>query len=142
VPRPQFHNGYMYACAHVVDVIGNNQHNLGRTLVDIHAGFEVAPGDASDVHVVNAHDWQCWSLTFSDGSFASTALHIAGAAWNPAFFHGILLLQSSMLNRNLESRYHMTTGKSDRDDCLIRSGARVAAKYINNDVLLRKKLPF
>ncbi len=29
----------------------------GKTFVDIDAGLEVAPGDASDIEVANAHPW-------------------------------------------------------------------------------------
>ena len=45
--------------------------------VDIDAGFEVAPGDDSDIQVVNDHGWQCGGMAFSDGGFAWTALDIA-----------------------------------------------------------------
>jgi hypothetical protein len=45
----------------------------GCTFVDIDAGFEVAPGDASDIEVANAHAWGSWRLVFSDGAWASTA---------------------------------------------------------------------
>jgi hypothetical protein len=46
-------------------------------LVDIDAGFEVAPGDASDIEVANAHPWGSYWLVFSDGAWAATALNIA-----------------------------------------------------------------
>jgi len=73
----QIHNGYVYATAyvHVVDCrdcIGD-----GKTFVDSDAGFKVAPGDANDVAVANAHPWGSWSLVFSDGASAATALLIA-----------------------------------------------------------------
>ena len=45
--------------------------------VDIDAGFEVAPGDDSDIQVVNDHGWQSGGMVFSDGGFAWTALDIA-----------------------------------------------------------------
>jgi hypothetical protein len=41
--------------------------------VGIYAGFEVAPGDASDVEVTNAHAWGSSALIFSDGTRAYTA---------------------------------------------------------------------
>ena len=46
----------------------------GHVPVDIDAGFEVAPGDASDIEVTNAHAWGCFNLVFSDGKVACTAL--------------------------------------------------------------------
>ena len=46
----------------------------GCTPVDIDAGFEVAPGDASDVEVANAHAWGSACLIFSDGTYAMSAL--------------------------------------------------------------------
>ncbi len=49
----------------------------GDTPVGIDAGFKVAPGDASDVEVANAHGWGSYWLIFSDGSGADTALSIA-----------------------------------------------------------------
>jgi hypothetical protein len=69
--------GFIYASAHVRDVYGHNQIPDGRTPVGIDAGFEVAPGDASDVEVANAHAWGSWSLIFSDGAVAGSALYIA-----------------------------------------------------------------
>ena len=49
----------------------------GCTPVGIDAGFEVAPGDASDVEVANAHAWGSDCLIFSDGAGANSALMIA-----------------------------------------------------------------
>ncbi len=46
-------------------------------MVDIDAGLEVAPGDASDIEVANAHPWGSLTLVFSDGAFAGTARFIA-----------------------------------------------------------------
>jgi hypothetical protein len=74
---PQRHNGYIYAVAHAHDVDCRDQLRDGKTLVDIDAGFEVAPGDASDIEVANAHAWGSWCLVFSDGAAAATALGIA-----------------------------------------------------------------
>ena len=45
------------------------------------AGFEVAPGDASDIEVANAHAWGSDYLIFSDGA-------LTGSATNP-FWKGI-----------------------------------------------------
>ncbi len=45
--------------------------------VDIDAGFEVAPGDDTDVHVVNTHGWGSGGMVFSDGGFAYTAVDLA-----------------------------------------------------------------
>jgi hypothetical protein len=49
----------------------------GRTLVNIDAGFEVAPGDASDVEAANTHTWGSAYLVFGDGRHAATSLIIA-----------------------------------------------------------------
>ena len=73
----QFHNGYVYASAHVHDVDGQGWNEDGCTPVDIDCGFEVAPGDASDVEVANAHAWASFYLIFSDGAVAYSALCIA-----------------------------------------------------------------
>jgi hypothetical protein len=78
---PQFHKGYIYATAHGRDV--DWSHKLpsflpgGKTLVWIKAGFEVAPGDASDIEFANAHWWGSWCLVFSDSTAAATASYIA-----------------------------------------------------------------
>jgi hypothetical protein len=48
----------------------------GNTFVDIDAGFEVAPGDASDIEVANSHPWGSSRLSFSDGAQAATALYL------------------------------------------------------------------
>ena len=75
----QHHNGYIYAVAHVRSV-ECREYILdpdGETFVDVDAGFEVAPGDASDIEVANAHPWGSCHLVFSDGAFAATALRIA-----------------------------------------------------------------
>jgi hypothetical protein len=49
----------------------------GQTPVDIDAGFEVAPGDANDIEVTNAHAWGSNSLIFSDGAYCNTQVWIA-----------------------------------------------------------------
>ncbi len=69
--------GFIYASAHVHDVDGQTYIYDGCTPVGIDAGFEVAPGDASDVEVANAHAWGSSSLIFSDGTAAGSALYIA-----------------------------------------------------------------
>ncbi len=76
-PALQRHNGYIYAVAHAHDVNCRDLIFDGNTLVDIDAGFEVAPGDASDIEVANAHAWGSRALVFSDGAKAATALIIA-----------------------------------------------------------------
>ncbi len=48
----------------------------GSTFVDIDAGFEVAPGDASDIQVANAHPWGSYFLVLSNGAVVSTALNL------------------------------------------------------------------
>jgi hypothetical protein len=49
----------------------------GQKCVGIDAGFEIAPGDASDIEVANAHAWGSDALIFSDGTYAESALQIA-----------------------------------------------------------------
>ena len=71
------HNGYTYTTAHFHNVDCREKVQDGRTLVDIGAGFEVAPGDANDVEVANAHPWGSDALVFSEGWYAATALAIA-----------------------------------------------------------------
>ena len=68
----------MYATAHTRDVDYWDAIRDGKTFVDIDAGLEVAPGDASDIEVANAHPWGSYYLAFSDGAAAATALLIAG----------------------------------------------------------------
>jgi hypothetical protein len=81
-PPIQLHKGFIYATAHVRDVDGqdfirNGIIRDGSLPVGIHAGFEVAPGDASDIEVANAHAWGSLALIFSDGKQAYSALSIA-----------------------------------------------------------------
>ena len=76
-PLLQRHKGFIYATAHVHDVDEQTFIQDGRTPVGIDAGFEVAPGDASDVEVANAHGWGSYCLIFSDGEVAASALNIA-----------------------------------------------------------------
>ena len=45
----------------------------GQKCVSIDAGFEIAPGDASDIEVANAHAWGSDLLVFSDGTGAYSA---------------------------------------------------------------------
>ena len=73
----QRHKGFIYASAHVRDVNRRTIIEDGWTPVGIDAGFEVAPGDASDVEVANAHAWGSECLIFSDGTAAVSALQIA-----------------------------------------------------------------
>jgi hypothetical protein len=76
-PISQCHKGYIYASAHVHCVDRQLLYWDGRFPVGIDAGFEVAPGDASDVEVANAHDWGSYCLVFSDGAYAHSHLDIA-----------------------------------------------------------------
>ena len=77
LPLLQRHKGFIYASAHVHDVDGQTVILDGDTPVGIDAGFEVAPGDASDVEVANAHAWGSLCLIFRDGARAASALLIA-----------------------------------------------------------------
>ena len=55
----------------------------GITPVDIDAGFEVAPGDAGDVEVANAHAWGSGGdVIFSDGS---VACNFSRCDWEPRY---------------------------------------------------------
>ncbi len=45
----------------------------GIPLVDIDAGFEVAPGSIIDIEVVNAHRWGSGAMVFSGGDYTWTA---------------------------------------------------------------------
>ena len=72
-PLLQLYKGFIYTSAHVRDVDGQTEIEDGGTPVGIDAGFEVAPGDASDVEVANAHAWGSDLLIFSDGTAAYSA---------------------------------------------------------------------
>ena len=77
-PLPsQRYKGFIFASAHVRDIDGQPWIKDGQKLVDIDAGFEVAPGDTIDIEVVNAHAWGSWHLVFSDGTYAATSMRIA-----------------------------------------------------------------
>jgi hypothetical protein len=76
-PLLQRHKGFIYATAHVHDVDEQTFIQDGRTPVGIDAGFEVAPGDASDIEVANAHAWGSNTLIFSNGEGAASAVLIA-----------------------------------------------------------------
>ena len=76
-PILQRHKGFIYATAHVHDVDGQTIIQDGLRPVDIDAGFEVAPGDAGDIEVANAHGWGTDLVVFSDGSQAYSGLLIA-----------------------------------------------------------------
>ncbi len=102
----------------------------GRTPVDIDDGFEVAPGDASDVEVANAHTWGSAYLVFADGRHAATSLVITQV---PDAM-GIAQSCSSQLSTDTEK-----TGKKIKASNLRRDGARVSTRYNYEDVLLRKR---
>jgi hypothetical protein len=65
------YNGYMYATAHFHDVDGAGIVTDGDDFVSVGAGFEIAPGDADDVAVCNAHAWGTRFLAFADGCYNS-----------------------------------------------------------------------
>ena len=73
-PLLQLYKGFIYTSAHVHDVDGQTHILDGLKPVGIDAGFEVAPGDASDVEVANAHTWESLLLVFSDGRVAWSGL--------------------------------------------------------------------
>jgi hypothetical protein len=77
LPLLQRHKGFIYASAHAHDVDGWDEIKDRETPVGIDAGFEIAPGDASDIEVANAHAWGSLLLTFRDGKTATSALRIA-----------------------------------------------------------------
>ena len=102
--------------------------------VDIDAGFEVAPGDASDVEVANAHAWGSYCLVYSDGAAAHSA---RGIAMIPSV-KGIAraISASEILFYNLM----MISGvKGGSGHLTVDSSRRVSAYNDNNDVLLRKR---
>jgi hypothetical protein len=59
-------NGYIYVTAHFHDVDGGMLIEDCDDSVSLDAGFEVAPGDDSDVAVSNAHAWGSRWLAFAD----------------------------------------------------------------------------
>ena len=134
---PQRHNAYIYAVAHAHDVDCRDIIQDGKTFVDIDAGFEVAPGDASGFEVANAHPWGCHWLAFSDGGAAGTALGIAEYPSNKSM--------SCFLNWISATKSHMKTGKKWNLSRLLCDGARVAATNDadagcgSGDVLLRRR---
>jgi hypothetical protein len=73
-PLVQLYKGFIYTSAHVRDVDGRTVIEDGDTPVGIDAGFKVAPGDASDIEVANAHAWGSDFLIFSDGAYTGSAL--------------------------------------------------------------------
>ena len=105
----------------------------GSTSVDIDAGFKVAPGDASDIEVVNAHAWGSEVLVFIDGMAAFSAL---GIAHNSAQKGTACSFPSEILLCNLM----MISGKKrGRDGLKVDSEGRVSAKWNTYDILLRKR---
>jgi hypothetical protein len=102
----------------------------GRTHVDIDAGFEVAPGDASDVEVANAHTWSSAFLVFADGRHAATSLIIT----HTPDAIGTAQSCSSQLSTHTEK-----SGKKMGASYLYRDGARVSSRSDYEDVLLRKR---
>ena len=127
----QRHNGYIYATAHARDVDGRDRLYDGATPVDIDAGFEIAPGDATGIRVVNAYAWGSWSLVFSDGSSALTSKHASRWMGTPR----CLQHKTRMFHDHLTAEL----GMRDRSgNFLVRDGDKVAAQDDQSDVLLRK----
>jgi hypothetical protein len=133
---PQRHNAYIYAVAHAHDVDCRDVIQDGRTFVDIDAGFEVAPGDASDIEVANAHAWGSWLLLFSGGAGAFTAQRIACDVPEYPSSKGT---SCHVLNWIPAAQSHVKTGRKCKPNHFLRDGARVAAEYDNHDVLLRRR---
>ena len=75
-PPPQHHNGYIYVTSHARIVKSNIRDQGNPSAVVISGGFEVAPGDASDIEVTNANPWGGLELYFGDGHYASTAIKL------------------------------------------------------------------
>ena len=58
-------------------IVKSNTRDQGNpSTVVISGGFEVAPGDASDVEVTNANTWGGVQLYFGDGHYASAAIKL------------------------------------------------------------------
>jgi hypothetical protein len=103
-----------------------------HALVDVDAGFEIAPGDARDIEVANAHPWGSYWLVFSDGAISVSALGIDDIPSR----QGMLFY---LLNWISATKSHMKTGVKFAGSFLLRDGARVAAKGAWDDVLVRKR---
>ena len=77
----QSHKGYVYTSAQGHDVDSLVQIGDGDQFVYIDhllvGGFSIAPGDADDIEVANAHTWGSYGMVFSDGQAAGTSLNIA-----------------------------------------------------------------
>jgi len=76
-PHPQHHNGFIYMTAHAHVAKGRvrvQDYDGPESAVVIGDGYEIAPGDASDIEVTNAYPWACLELFFSDGQRANTAM--------------------------------------------------------------------
>jgi hypothetical protein len=84
-PLLQLYKGFIYATAHVHDVDGQTEIEDGDTPVVIDAGFEVAPGDASDIEVANAHAWGSYNLIFSDGTQAASEENLLVSDLDPSW---------------------------------------------------------
>jgi hypothetical protein len=140
---PQLHNGYIYASAlaHEVDGLYDQGH---ISFVEIDAGFEVAPGDASDIEVANAHTWSSSFLVFSDGAAAATRMKFGKMHNGGREDTSFIGMSCYFLNWILQTKSHVKTGKKFTGNHLLREGARVAAKGDGHhtggyDVLLRRK---
>ena len=128
--------GFIYASAHVRDVDGEDLIEDGRTPVDIDAGFEVAPGDASDIEVANAHYWGSWgAVIFSDGRVAQNLTHCAYEPRYKGIQRSILACEILFYNLMMISGGKWGSG----DHLIVDSQGRVSARDREDDVLLRKR---
>jgi hypothetical protein len=131
-----YHNGHLYATAHVHDVDCHYHVEDGETPVGIDADFEVAPGDASDVQVANLYGWGCVGLVFGD--------HMASCPTQPWTSLGtsLTMVWRALCSMEFLQRYlTLKTGvKFGNGDALHRDGeGRVSSNHKNGDILLRKK---
>ena len=123
---------------HDVDGVGPALYDGDRPVV-VDAGFEVAPGDASDVEVANAHAWGSDCLIFSDGTWARTAPWIAqhasyrGIAHHPCSCTEILFYNPVMISGKKNGSHNLQVDEAGRVSVRSPSFRSV------DDVLLRKR---
>jgi hypothetical protein len=94
------YNGFIYASAHARDIDGRIYIADGPTPVDIPAGFEVAPGDASDIEVAGAHPWGSKCLIFSDGGYACSAEYILHPGLKGASIYRFVVFCENMYQKS------------------------------------------
>jgi hypothetical protein len=130
-PLLQLYKGFIYTSAHVHDVDGQTVIRDGDTPVDIDAGFEVAPGDASDIEVANAHAWGSGALIFSDGAWAYSLNTGHGSKGIASSF----AIEIVFYNLMMISGIKLLSGNLKVDS----QGRMSSAIYSKYDVLLRKR---